>query len=540
MNAESYRLVKRSVNGLTSEKPVDGMFIKAASLGPGHDDIEVDAVNSKLLSSLDPSHAFTIECRAVRAGVLEPVDEEDVVEFLPASAEAINITPETDRYLAIAYAEVSDSGEAARMVDQIADYRAAKMSTAAMAGMLTTMLQRLVDFNQKYGLVHNDLHQGNVLYDKMAGKFVVIDYGRSVFRKKEALIREDFNIGNEVRAMTALNAARIDVGSNEYCDPWHWDGAKKHDKYYWVSDYATICMQIFYGCYLKSTGTAPSAEARQKFQPLDHIDAVRKYLGRALTKIVEPAAHLYHAVVCTGMGTINPCFNSNFTMTKTGTTVFMDHLNNYIKKTGFTAAIFHRNSRDVALLYDVIGGFVEGIKASGLKTPFGVTRVGGGILPDDMAPEKEIDCPFPTSLQEAYGAEFRALTEPLGMESWSRDMQDAAESIGEVDFEETISLPAAMPADKAGFFMPNSYENSVALGEHSGKIGAWSPDDEDEADPYEEEDLPYDEYINKRSLPVEDDFARVALRGGASGASLIANLALAAVVGACSILGSMR
>lgn len=544
MNAESYRLVKRSVNGLTSEAPVNGMFIKAASLGPGHDDIEVDAVNSKLLSKLD-NNAFTIKFIGAKAGQLVPADDGydddgDVVEFLPSTPDVLKDVPVNETYLAIAYAEVADSGEASRMADRIADHRAAKISTAAMADMLKTMLQHLVDFNQKYGLVHNDLHQGNVLYDKTAGKFVVIDYGRSVFRKIAALKEDAVKMSNEVKAITGITG-NVDVSSNEYCDPWHWDNKKKHEAYYWVSDYATICMQIFFGCYLKCTGTPPSTEARQKFQPLDHIDAVRKYLGRALTKIVEPAAHLYNAIVCTGMGTINPCFNANFTMTKTGTTVFMDHLNNYIKKTGFSAAIFHRNARDVALNYHVIADFVEGIKKSGLKTPFGaVASAGGGALDDDRV----IDCPFPTTLHEAYRKEFRALTEPLVMERFTEEQQFAAESIGEVIFEEPVifegQLPPAMPMDKTEIALP--FTDTNGLGWTQSPIEAYYGEEDDsqfesDASAVKVADAVY----NKHALPtMETPVYASAMLGGASASTFVVNIALAAVVGACSILGSMR
>jgi len=55
---------------------------------------------------------------------------------------------------------------------------------------LEVLFKECIELNSDISFVHNDMHLGNILYDTINDKYVLIDYGRSYVDHRQALTHE--------------------------------------------------------------------------------------------------------------------------------------------------------------------------------------------------------------------------------------------------------------------------------------------------------------------------------------------------------------
>lgn len=128
---------------------------------------ELDVVNTRRMQAIDPTGEFTIPlCRVSGGTVLHNAGGKFLASPGDEGTEGlVLVSPRLDLIKVPSMAEAFTARGCAHTVSHLA-----------------RLLAWFVGVSDRFGIAHNDMHPGNVLYDRAGDRLVLIDFGRTVMR----------------------------------------------------------------------------------------------------------------------------------------------------------------------------------------------------------------------------------------------------------------------------------------------------------------------------------------------------------------------
>lgn len=348
-NKEYSYSVGRNINSFTTVIQVefdDDVFVKVAPIkDDAVDSIITDALNSSLINLIDKDNEWTIQLQDVKKCDLN------------ADSKTFFVKRDDGKALALAYKNVNGGNIEITTIGHLKT-------------VVCPFLRRLIDTSKEYGLTHNDLHLGNVMYDKKGSCLRLIDYGR-------VCIPETPSESTWDKLYNMISGISGPLSNNKW-DPFEVDKARSFKEHYWMSDLMTFSMLMF--LRLLKTGLVNEQSefvSKQAFKDVDHLKQMASGFPREIA-VLLPGLMIYKILqkeaMCYGNAQI---VYGNCVLTRAGGAVLI----NLVQSDRFQ------------VYSDMIQ---EALKTSGI---YG--EQSGGSLNDDL----EVPMIFPQSLEEAFTSE---------------------------------------------------------------------------------------------------------------------------------------